>query len=144
MQTIPLALAANQSFNVTLDGNRWGLRIKAAQTSMCADVELNGQMLVQGQRIVAGTPILPYRYLAIFGNFVILTDNDDAPDWQKFASGQVLVYASADELAAIGYPVLTWPLLEGWPVQAPDDDWRITTDFQQRITADGQFRIVSL
>jgi hypothetical protein len=143
MQIIPLASVPNQSFTVTLDGNRWGFRIKAARDCMCADVSLNEQDVVLGQRIVAGTPVLPYRQLAIFGNFILLTDNDDLPDWEKFSTGQLLVYATPDEIAALGPPPYNWPDLAGWPSTVLDLNWRITTDFQQRITADGQFRIVS-
>lgn len=99
MRNIPLDAVPNQQLIVTLDSNRWELTIKEARGVMCVDVMLNDEVLILGQRIVAGTPLLPYRYLQGSGNFVLLTDADELPYWTRFGIDQQLVYASAGEIA---------------------------------------------
>lgn len=100
MRDIPLDPVPNQQVIVSLDGNRWQLTIKAARGVMCADILLNDQTLLQGQRIVAGTPLIPYRHLQGAGNFLLLTENDSLPDWRRFGTDQQLIYASAEEIAS--------------------------------------------
>jgi len=97
MQVIPLEPIPNQSLTLVLDGNRWSLTIKQAVTSMFADIALNDQPIMQGVRFCVGTPLIPYRYLQGFGNFLLLTDNEDLPDWQQFGASQQLVYVSPGE-----------------------------------------------
>lgn len=144
MQVITLEDAANQQINVTLDGNRWTLRIKETNGCMSADVSLNEQVVVLGQRVVAGTPFLPYRFQQLYGNFIILTDNEELPYWDSFTTGQILLYASVAEVGAVPATGLVWGDLIGYEIIPTDPNWRITTDFQQRITTDGLFRIVSV
>ncbi len=97
---IELALEpiANQQFTVLLDGNRYDFMLKEANGIMAATIVRDGETILQNSRVVAGWPIIPYRYLAPMGNFVLLTENDELPDWQQFASTQSLLYISRDEL----------------------------------------------
>jgi len=111
MRIIDIAITANQSFSVTLDGNRWDFVIKQAVTSMIADVTLNDVLILSGIRIVAGTPIIPYEYLHDEGNFLLLTENDDIPYWEQFGIGQQLVYASFEEIQLIETPPIQWPVI---------------------------------
>lgn len=97
---IALAAIPNQTFTVQLDNNSYGFVIKAANGIMCADVTINGTLILSGQRLVAGFPIIPYEYLAN-GNFVITTMNDDLPDYNEFGTTQFLIYASQSEIAAL-------------------------------------------
>lgn len=100
MRTIPLSRVPNQELSVTLDQNRWLLRIKVGTGMMAADIYLNGEPVLLGQRLVAGTPLIPYRHLQENGNFWFLTEGDKAPWWQRFGVDQVLTYASQGELDA--------------------------------------------
>lgn len=100
MRIIDLAATPNQSFSVTLEGNRWDFVIKQATTSMIADVTLNEVMRLTGIRIVAETPIIPYEYLQGEGNFIILTENEEIPYWERFGIDQIMVFATAEEIAA--------------------------------------------
>lgn len=99
MQIIDIDPTPNQSFSVTLDGNRWDFVIKQAVTSMIANVVLNDTTILSGQILVAGTPIIPYEYLQGSGNFLILTENDDLPNWERFGVDQLMIYASPQEIA---------------------------------------------
>lgn len=101
MQVINIDAVPNQSFSVTVDSNRWDFVIKEAVTSMIADISLNDERILSGQILVAGTPIIPYRFLQGSGNFLILTENDQLPDWRRFGVDQVLTYANAEEIAAL-------------------------------------------
>lgn len=100
MRVIELAATPNQSFSVTLDGNRWDFTIKQAVYCMVCDVSLNDEVILQGQRIVADTPLIPYEHLQRSGNFVILTENEEMPFWDRFGVDQQMIYATADEVAA--------------------------------------------
>ena len=99
MRNIPIAAVPNQELSVTLNGNRWVLTLKVGTNSMIADVVLNDQPIVLGQLIAVGTPIIPYEYLQGSGNFLLLVENDELPDWQKFNSTQQLVFVEPGEIA---------------------------------------------
>lgn len=99
MQDIPITNDANQSLTVRLDGTRYAIALKAGQGCMCCDMEIDGVTILTGQRIVAGTPLIPYEYLQV-GNFMLITANEQLPDYTLFNSTQFLVYASPDEIAA--------------------------------------------
>lgn len=100
MRIIDIDAVPNQSFSVTLDGDRWDFVIKQARTSMFTDVTLNDVVILSGQRLVAGAPIIPYEHLQSHGNFIILTENDELPNWERFGMDQVMVYSTAAEIAA--------------------------------------------
>lgn len=119
MQIIDIAQAPNQSFSVTLEGVRWDVRLKQAVTSMAADLSADGVPVVTGQRIVAGAPIIPYQYLIGDGNFLIMTENDDIPNWELFSVNQVLIYASFDEISAATPEVLSWPKIPAYQSSQP-------------------------
>jgi|SRR5690606_28626949 len=101
MNFIPLEAAPNQRLRIPLAGSRYELEIKKAAHIMCVTIIRDGLTLVEGLRCVAGSPLIPYPYLATSGNFIFLTENDELPDWRKFGSTQSLVFASAAELEAL-------------------------------------------
>ena len=119
MHIIDIAQVPNQSFSVTLEGVRWDIRLKQATTSMIADLSADGVQVVSGQRIVAGTPIIPYQYLAGDGNFLITTENDDLPNWELFGVNQIPIYATFDEISAAPPEVLSWPKLPAYQSSQP-------------------------
>lgn len=100
MIVIPLEAVPNQELSVRLADRRFVLRIKDAAGVMVADVTVDGVRILSATRIVAGTPIIPYRYLEA-GNLLILTDNGQLPDYAQFGVTQTLVYLSAAEIAAL-------------------------------------------
>lgn len=98
MRTIPIDTLPNQELSINVEDNRWTIRLKVAQSSICADILLNDESLVLGQRIAVGTPIIPYDHLATAGNFILLVEGEDLPDWRKFNVSQQLLYISPGEL----------------------------------------------
>lgn len=110
MQTIPLAAVPNQQVTVNVGGNRWTLKIKVGNKSLVADVTFNDTPILLGQRLAVGTPLIPYRYMQSNGNFLLIVDGDELPDWQQLGLTQQLLYVTADELAA--NPDLDWSFSE--------------------------------
>lgn len=100
MRTIPLAAIANQELSVRLDNERLVLRLKEATGVMVADLDRDGVRVLSGVRVLAGEPIIPYRYLES-GNFMLLTINEELPDWRLFEVTQSLVYLTAAEVDAL-------------------------------------------
>jgi len=94
MIEISLAQEPNQSISVVLDGNRWDIVIKVGNNMMYADFTMNDVVLVRSIRLLADQAALPHGYLAIPGNFVLYTINDENPWWEKFGSSQSLLYQS--------------------------------------------------
>jgi len=111
MRVISLDKIPNQSFSVTVDGDRWDFEIKQAVTSMTCTLSLNDTEILSGQRIVSGAPIIPYRYLSRSGNFVIITDSDDIPNWESFGVSQLLIYANESEIDSVAGSTLERPKL---------------------------------
>lgn len=100
MQVVPLSAEPNQSFTVYLDSTRYAFRVFAAPGVMCVDLDIDGESVLRGSRLLAGEMVIPYPAQQV-GNFVMLTDGDALPDWSAFGVSQTLVYLSPDELAAL-------------------------------------------
>ena len=88
----------NQTLSMNLEDNRYVLTLRAANGIMAADVTRNETTILQGHRLVANAPVLPYRYLEA-GNFVITSQDDELPDYEKFGLTQQLYYVTIAELA---------------------------------------------
>lgn len=103
MMQIPLQALPNQSLSIQLDNNNYDLVIRSTPNTsniMIADVSINNTLVVEGQRLVPNQFFIPYLYMQN-GNFTIVTDNDDYPDWTLFQISQYLVYATQSEIEAI-------------------------------------------
>lgn len=99
-QIIPLQPSANQSLSVTLDQDRFDLSLKVVGSVMAVDIDRNETRILSGQLIAGGTPLIPYQYLeAGRGNFLFETNNNRIPFYPRFGIDQILLYASAAELA---------------------------------------------
>lgn len=101
MRVINLEAIANQELSVRLDGSLYDIRIKEANGVMVADISRDSNILILGTRIVAGVPILPYKYQEK-DNFILLTENDEIPYYTLFASTQSLIYLTIAEVATYG------------------------------------------
>ena len=100
MLQIPLSIIPNQTLSVVLDGKQYDLAFYLTENIMAVDMARDGEVILTGQRIVAGFPIIPYRYLES-GNFILDTANDELPDYRQFGVTQFLIYASIAELASL-------------------------------------------
>lgn len=126
MQQIPIAAVPNQSLSFQADGNQYDINIRTCgddtivpgSSVMAFDIYINNVAIVTGARATSGIPnyqtgnngeqqlvssgyfLIPYPYLSN-GNFAVLCQNYDYPNWQQFGITQYLVYISQAELEAI-------------------------------------------
>jgi len=97
---IQLDPVPNQTVGIRLEDELYSLTIKETAGVMSVDIKRADVYILRGVRIVAGTPLLPYRYLEI-GNFVLLTENEELPEYPLFGVSQSLVYVTAAEIEAL-------------------------------------------
>lgn len=98
MRTIPLLRIPNQSLSITVDDARWDIALKSTSTSLIVDLSLDDEIIVLGLRVIPNQPLIPYKYLSTTGNFILLTQNDELPEWGRLGEDQKLVYASCNEI----------------------------------------------
>lgn len=101
MQELNLQAIPNQQFTADLDGHRVDISLRTAINVMVADIAVDDVVLVNGVRLVAGAPILPYKYLSTWGNLVLYTRGDELPWWENFGVNQTLYFLTPAELAEI-------------------------------------------
>jgi hypothetical protein len=99
-QVVPLDAIPNQELSILLENVRYDIRLVALDDVMAIDLNINDVVVLSGFRVVAGTPVIPYQYLENNqGNFLFLTELDDAPYWTEFGGTQLLVYLTAEEVS---------------------------------------------
>jgi hypothetical protein len=99
MIRIQLQAIPNQATSIKLDGSFYDLLIKESGGVMVVSISRDNVKLIDSTRLLPATPILPYTYIQS-GNFFMLTDNDDIPDWQQFGISQYMIFAMAAEIEA--------------------------------------------
>lgn len=100
---VPFQSLPSQTFSITLDGYLFEVTIKTTNGCMCASLTVNGVETVTNMRVAAGSPIIPARYLEA-GNFMLLTANQQLPDYRIFNVSQSLFYFTASELTTYRTP----------------------------------------
>lgn len=100
MIEIKIAAVPNQEFSVTLNERFYNFRIVTVDGCAAVTISRDDVVLVQGARMVAGTPLLPYPFLED-GNFVLTTQDGDLPNYEQFGVTQALLYVTADEVTAL-------------------------------------------
>lgn len=113
MIQIPILAIPNQTLSIQLDNNQWDISIRSTKDNddgstgiMAMDIVINNVIILSGQRMVFGFPVIPYSYL-VNGNLSFLTEVDAYPDWRQFGITQTLIYASNAELEAIANGTFT-------------------------------------
>lgn len=100
MQTIPIQAIPSQTFSYTdPDGNQWNIGIRNVGMQMAFSFSRNGTILIQNVCAVAGYRIVPYDYLED-GNFILITQNYQVPDYTQFGTTQSLVFLTEEEIIA--------------------------------------------
>lgn len=90
----------NQEFTIRLEDLRYTVRINSVEDSCTvATIDINGQTVISGSRIVANNLMIPYPYLeGEGGNFFLETPDDELPDYEKFGTTHRLIYFTRAEL----------------------------------------------
>ena len=97
MMQISIEPIPSQEFSITLDGSFYTIKLTATDEIISCDITRDNVVILSGHRCVPQYPIIPYQYLAD-GNFMIVTSNDEYPNYTKFNNTQFLIYASAEEI----------------------------------------------
>lgn len=102
MYRIPLSAIPNQRFTVRLDEVLFEITVKLARSVMVITIVRNGETVVQNQRCIPNTPLIPYRYLeGEAGNFAFVTGHGEYPHYSRFDGTDALLYATAEELEEV-------------------------------------------
>ena len=96
MREIILQTVPNQHITVTLNDEAWDIEIKTCIQYMTVSIWRDGEPIILGQRIVEGRLLIPYRHLAVNGNFFV--DGNGNVDWHEFGRSQNLYYIPTSEL----------------------------------------------
>ncbi len=96
-EVITLTAIPSQEFNVTLGDYTYDIRIFSTGDSMAYDLSIDDEVIVQGFKFVNGVLMLPYKYMELDGNLLLIVPDDEVPDYNNFESTQFLVYLDADE-----------------------------------------------
>ena len=96
-QAINVQSVPNQSLSVIFDEIRFDLTLKSVGQVMALNLTIDEQLIYSGLRVVAGTPLIPYRYREA-GNFIFITLDNCLPFYTRFGEDQTLIYASPAEL----------------------------------------------
>ena len=104
MRLINLKKMPNQKILFEHGNNRWEITIKTAIHSTVVDVVMNNEVIILGQRILAGTPFIKDATHRQAGNFYI--SGADPIDWRKFGDTQMLYFIS-DHLIRAPFKLLT-------------------------------------
>lgn len=98
MQSIPIQAIPSQTFDyVDSLNNSWNIGIRNVGMQMAFTFSLNGTVIIQNVCAVAGYRIIPYDYLET-GNFVLITQNYQVPDYTQFGTTQSLLFLTEDEI----------------------------------------------
>jgi hypothetical protein len=103
MQTLPIQAIANQQFSTVLDNNRWNISIRSTNGTVSVSMTRNDVLIIENLRAVSGMRIIPAQYQEA-GNFALITQSGEIPDYTKFGVTQTLIYLSAAELVVIREP----------------------------------------
>lgn len=98
MIDIILQPVPSQSFSIDIEGNSFNIAIKTAGT-VIADITINNSIKILGVKCRPNLPIIPYGYLEA-GNFFIITEAEELPDYAQFGITQQMVYLTALEMEA--------------------------------------------
>ncbi len=96
---IELQPIATQTLEITINSQRYSLRIVEIGGNMAADVLLNDVSIVRGVRLVANNLVILYPHLrGVGGDFMMSTQDDEIPYYTSFGLTQFLIYLAPDEL----------------------------------------------
>lgn len=100
MIDVSLQAVPNQNLSIDLGGFPYDITVKEARGCMVLTLVRDNITILDGVRLVAGSPVIPARYQEA-GNFVLLTPDDALPYYDQFGISQFLVYLDAAEVAAL-------------------------------------------
>ena len=104
-QTVPLQPLANQTLQAQLANQAVTLNVYQQAFGLYMDVMIGTQAIVQGIIARNSTLIIRNTYFGFSGDFIFLdTQGNSDPIFTGLGSRFVLIYLTAAEIAAYGFP----------------------------------------
>lgn len=107
MVIVPLSAIPNQMISIKLNNENYDITIQDINDTgdpelnlMTATIVRNNVEIISGFRIVAGYPLIPYRYLES-GDFAFTIDDEEYPSYLRFGIDQFLLYRDPIEMEAL-------------------------------------------
>ncbi len=100
MIQIELEKEPSQQFTIALNNNNFDIKIRDIGGICIMDIKVEGAILALGLPIYPNQPIIPYAYLARFGNFIYMQGTDEYPTWQTLKTSGTLYYLTPEEINA--------------------------------------------
>jgi len=88
----------NQSFDIELDGHRYGIEIRTFNGMTLMSVKIDDKYVKRSVRCCANQRVIPYGYLTKGGNLTWICLDENYPHYSKFGDTQFLYYMTDDEL----------------------------------------------
>lgn len=97
---VPIQAIPNQTLTITINGVNYEISLRTILDFTAVSIVINGVETVDGLRIPAGSPLLPYQYEEN-GNFIFANSGGfQLPFYTYFNLTQTLLYYSPAELAS--------------------------------------------
>ena len=90
----------SQQVFVQLDNVQHELRVYQSGGGVAYDLTRENVVVLQGQRLIVNSPLIPYGYLSN-GNLILISTSDNLADYNEFGLTQTLMFFSGSELEAI-------------------------------------------
>lgn len=90
---IPLEVLPNQSLTIRLSNSRYLIAIKMLNDALMAiSITRDDILLIQNERLVPSTLLLPGHLALGYGNFMFITPEDAYPHYTGFDNGHELYF----------------------------------------------------
>ena len=94
---VKLEAIPNQKFTVTLEDNRYDVKIFYTGDCMAYDLDVNQVNVISGFQFINGELMLPYEYQEVNGNLLLIVPDDALPDYESFGNTQFLAFLTQEE-----------------------------------------------
>ena len=103
MMPITLQATPKQNPQFYADGQQYNIRVWwDGADMMFLDVTINGTVVATSLPCIVGQMVMPYAFMeGAGGNFFWQTASGDNPIYTNFGTNDILLYASAAEMAAV-------------------------------------------
>lgn len=98
-QLIELESLTNQSISARLGDHQYEIKLQTISDDlMCVSITRDNQVLIQGQRCMPFSPVLPTHLEKGLGNFMFTTVNGEYPYHSKFGGDHQLYFYVKSEM----------------------------------------------
>lgn len=101
MIEINLTQTPSQRFSINANDHNFDLTLRDIGGSMLLDVMVDNNVLAYGLPVLPNQPLIPYSYMAKYGNFILLTESEGYPTWKDIGKVSTFYYIKPEEIQEI-------------------------------------------